>query len=67
VQELRAVSHEPVLYAEMAGGQHAFDCLPTRRSAPVIRAIERFLAASYATRHQSAAATEAAAEDALTS
>jgi acetyl esterase/lipase len=66
VAELRGVSQQPVLYAEMPGGQHAFDSVPTRRSGPVIRAIERFLAAAYATRHESAAATERAAEEALT-
>lgn len=50
VEALRAVSDEAVLYAEMPGGQHAFDVFPSWRSAPVIRAIERFLAARYAER-----------------
>ena len=66
VDRLREVSDEAVLYAEMPGGQHAFDSLPTWRSAPVIRAIERFLAAAYATRHAGGEATEGAAEEALT-
>jgi acetyl esterase/lipase len=43
VAALRAVSREPVLYAEMKGGQHAFDIVPSWRTVPVIEAIERFL------------------------
>lgn len=43
VEELRAVSRQPVLYGEMVGGQHAFDVIPSWRTAPVIEAIERFL------------------------
>ncbi len=50
VSALRKQSDEPVLYAEMPGGQHAFDSMTTWRSAPVIRAIERFLNATYASR-----------------
>lgn len=48
VAALRKQSDEPVLYAEMLGGQHSFDSMTTWRSAPVIRAIERFLNATYA-------------------
>jgi acetyl esterase/lipase len=44
VDRLRQVSREPVLYAEMKGGQHAFDLVPSWRSVPVIEAVERFLA-----------------------
>ena len=44
VDKLRAVSRERVLYAEMRGGQHAFDVIPSWRTIPVIEAIERFLA-----------------------
>jgi len=50
VAALREVSAAPVLYAEMPGGQHAFDVFPSWRSAPVIRAVERFLDAEYAKR-----------------
>jgi acetyl esterase/lipase len=45
VEALRASSTQPVLYAELAGGQHAFDLIPSWRTAPVVEAIERFLAA----------------------
>jgi len=44
VERLRAASNERVLYAEMRGGQHAFDVIPSWRTIPVIEAIERFLA-----------------------
>lgn len=40
---LREASDSPVLYAEMRGGQHAFDLIPSLRTVPVIEAIERFL------------------------
>lgn len=43
VQKLRAESHHPVLYAELAGAQHAFDVFPSLRTAPVVESIERFL------------------------
>lgn len=62
VERLREVSDHVVLYAEMPGGQHAFDMLPTWRSVPVIRAAERFLSATYATRHATPAETERAVE-----
>ncbi len=67
VRALREVSKEAVLYAEMPGGQHSFDSVPTWRSGPVIRAIEQFLAATYATRHLGGEITEDVAEQALTS
>ncbi|MFT4036069.1 MAG: alpha/beta hydrolase [Patulibacter sp.] len=66
VAALRDISAQVVLYAEMPGGQHAFDLLPTWRSAPVIRAIERFLAATYATRNATLAETELAVEAQIT-
>ena len=44
VEKLRSISNERVLYAEMNGGQHAFDVIPSWRTIPVIEAIERFLA-----------------------
>jgi acetyl esterase/lipase len=43
VGALREATDAPVLYAEMHGGQHAFDIVPSFRTAPVIEAIERFL------------------------
>ncbi len=43
VAELRAVSSSPVLYAELAGAEHAFDLLPSLRTARIVEAIERFL------------------------
>ncbi|MDO9353706.1 MAG: alpha/beta hydrolase [Solirubrobacteraceae bacterium] len=66
VKNLRTTSQEAVLYAEMPGGQHAFDSMPTWRSGPVIKAIERFLHATYATRYLGGEATEDVAEKALT-
>jgi len=45
VERLRAVSEEPVVYAELAGAEHAFDILPSVRTARVVETIERFLAA----------------------
>ncbi len=50
VEELREASDQPVLYGEMVGGQHAFDVIPSWRTAPVIEAIERFLTATYRSR-----------------
>jgi acetyl esterase/lipase len=44
VAELRAVSERPVVYAELAGAEHAFDILPSLRTARVVETIERFLA-----------------------
>jgi acetyl esterase/lipase len=43
VATLRAASDSPVLYAELAGAEHAFDFGPTVRTARVVEAIERFL------------------------
>ena len=43
VERLRAVSPEPVVYAELPGAQHAFDVFHSIRSAHVIRGVERFL------------------------
>jgi acetyl esterase/lipase len=44
VAQLRAVSERPVVYAELAGAEHAFDILPSLRTARVVETIERFLA-----------------------
>lgn len=54
VRRLREVSANPVLYAEMAGAQHAFEIFPSYRTARVIEGIERFLHAVH-TGHRSAA------------
>ena len=43
VERLRSVSHEPVVYAEIPGAQHAFDRLSSLRSAGVLRGVHRFL------------------------
>ncbi|MBJ7471311.1 MAG: alpha/beta hydrolase [Solirubrobacteraceae bacterium] len=66
VQALRKHSDEPVLYAEMPGGQHSFDSMTTWRSAPVMRAVERFLATTYASRGARAEHTERKLEEVLT-
>jgi acetyl esterase/lipase len=43
VEKLREASKSPVIYAEMKGGQHAFDVFPSYRTARVVEAVERFL------------------------
>ncbi|GAA1220382.1 alpha/beta hydrolase [Prauserella alba] len=43
VGALRAVSPQPVAYAEIPGAQHAFDIFPSIRSAHVVAGVERFL------------------------
>lgn len=43
VRLLREASRQPVLYAEMAGAQHAFEVFPSYRTARVIEGVERFL------------------------
>ncbi len=43
VERLRAVSNNPVAYAELRGGQHAFDVFPSIRSVHVVRGVARFL------------------------
>ncbi|MEU3270753.1 alpha/beta hydrolase [Saccharomonospora sp. NPDC006951] len=47
VRKLRAVSPNPVAYAEIPGAQHAFDLFPSIRSAHVVRGVERFLDWTY--------------------
>jgi acetyl esterase/lipase len=47
VAKLRAVSRNPVVYAELPGAQHAFDVFPSIRAAHVIRAAERFADYAY--------------------
>lgn len=65
VERLRAVSDQPVLYAEMQGAQHAFEVFPSVRAARVIEGVERFLSTLWA-RRSDGPATEARLEDALT-
>ncbi len=66
VARLRETSREPVLYAEMKGGQHAFDLIPSPRTAPVIEAVERFLHTIRARGAEDSAVVEREAEEALT-
>jgi acetyl esterase/lipase len=68
VERLREVSHQPVLYAEMQGAQHAFEVVPSARSAKVIEGVERFLTTIWERRASGAGSpeTEPALEDALT-
>lgn len=44
---LRAVSRQPVVYAEIPGAQHAFEIFPSMRSALAIDGVERFLFVVY--------------------
>jgi acetyl esterase/lipase len=43
VDRLRAVSRQPVAYAELPGAQHAFDFVRSPRTTHTVRAIARFL------------------------
>lgn len=45
---LRAVSRQPVCYAELPHAQHAFEIFHSQRTAHVVRAVDRFLAWSWA-------------------
>ncbi len=47
---LEAVSHNPVRYIELPGAEHAFDLLPSLRTARTVEGIERFLRATLAAR-----------------
>ncbi len=44
VEQLRATSSNPVVYAELPGGQHGFDLFRSRRFDSVVDAIEAFAA-----------------------
>jgi acetyl esterase/lipase len=46
--ELRAVSHEPVVWAELPGAQHAFEVFRSVRAAAAVIAVERFCATIHA-------------------
>jgi acetyl esterase/lipase len=65
VERLRAVSRQPVAYAEMQGAQHAFEVFPSVRAARVIEGVERFLSTVWEGR-RSPASTEPGLEEALT-
>jgi acetyl esterase/lipase len=54
VEMLRAVSKEPVAFAELPGAQHAFEVFPSERTAHAIRGVERFIDWVYS-RHREAA------------
>ena len=43
VERLRAASRNEVLYVELPGAEHAFDLMPSVRTARVVEGIERFL------------------------
>ena len=43
VRALRAVSRQPVVYAELPGAQHAFDVFHSTRSAYAVEAVTRFV------------------------
>ena len=47
VRALRDVAKKPVVYAELARTQHAFDVFPSIRSAHVVRGVDRFLRWTY--------------------
>lgn len=66
VERLRGISHQPVLYAEMKGAQHAFELFPSVRTAKVIEGVERFLTTLWERRRQDTAEVESELEDVLT-
>jgi acetyl esterase/lipase len=55
VERLREASDSPVIYAEMRGGQHAFDVFPSYRTARVIEGVERYLTGLHRQYRQSTA------------
>jgi acetyl esterase/lipase len=48
VRALRAVSRQPVVYAELPGVQHAFDIFHSTRSAHAVEAVTRYVERLYA-------------------
>ena len=42
-EKLEQTSSNPVAYAQISGGQHAFDMLPSIRSEYVIQGVEKYL------------------------
>ena len=67
VERLRAVSTQPVLYAEMHGAQHAFEVFPSARTSKVIEGVERFLSTLWARRGAPGPAVESELAETLTS
>ena len=51
VSALREISTQAVVYAELAGAQHAFDVFPSHRCARAVEAAARFLAGVHEQRH----------------
>ena len=47
VKALREKTRAPVVYAELAGGQHAFELFPSVRTLHTVNAVHRFLASLY--------------------
>ena len=68
VAALRAVSRQPVVYAELPGVQHAFDIFHSTRSAHAVEAVTRYVERLHAARTAAtdapAAADHAASESA---
>jgi len=48
--ELRRVTHAPVVWVELPGAQHAFEVFPSLRAAAAVRGVEQFCDAIHATR-----------------
>jgi acetyl esterase/lipase len=44
-ERLRRTSRNPVVYAELARAQHAFEVFHSPRTAQVVRSVDRFLSA----------------------
>lgn len=57
VEQLSAVSSNPIVYAELPGAQHGFDLFRSRRFETVVDAIEAFAASVTATRATPSART----------
>jgi acetyl esterase/lipase len=53
VSAFRQQTDAPIVYAEIVGGQHAFEVFPSIRSALFITGVERFLAVAHARQAQS--------------
>jgi acetyl esterase/lipase len=66
VERLRAVSRQPVLFAEMQGAQHAFEVFPSPRTAKVIEGVERFLSTLWERRDEATGTDELTLEHAMT-
>ena len=60
VEMLRAVSNEPVAFAEVPGAQHAFEVFPSERTAHAICGVERFVDWVYSRHRQTRALPGAA-------